>query len=470
MNICRGGSGYFCGPRRRYICWAVSMKTLLITSFHAHISRNILGTDTLSILAARNDLSVVIVVPDYKKSYFEERFARPRVVIAGVPHYLASRAISGLVFKRLARAMLPTGTVRFKRRYKFYWDRKLLYFVASYLAGILSRSFLAQRLARYLDFRLASPGIFFRLLKDCKPDAVFATDLHDENDVALIQDARRLGIPVIGMWRSWDNPTQQLLRMAPDRFLMGSKQLEEETAALHRYPPASMAAVGHPHYDRYRRGPGRSRSEFCAQWGLDPEKKIILYAAGGDKIIRLNDLDQYVMEILGTVDANVIVRYPPGEDVRLVDFRQPSNMVIDRPGLRFAARPGELEIRPEDDANLRDELSWSDVVISGPTSVLLDGMFFDKPVIAVDCYPARRNAYRRSWGYPLDHIRKLLATGGVRHARSRDEFMHELGAYLANPGRDAPGRAAARGRWFSYADGNASQRLAAELLKFIGLE
>lgn len=446
------------------------MKTLLITSFHAHISRNILSTEVLSALAARDDLRLIIVVPDYKKAYFEEHFGAPRVVIAGVPHYLASRAISGLFFKRLSRVLFPTGTVRFKRRYKFYWDRKFLFFLASCLAGVLSRSFLAQRLARRLDFRLASPGVFFELLKSYKPDAVFATDLHDENDVALIQDARRLDIPVIGMWRSWDNPTQQLLRLAPDRIMVGSKESEEETIALHRYPLASMAAVGHPHYDRYRRGPGCSRLEFCRQWGFDPGKKIILYAAGGDKIIRLNDIDQYVMEVLGKTRANVIVRYPLGEDVRLVNFIRPSNTFIDRPGFRFTVRPGELEIRPEDDANLRDELFWSDVVISGPTSVLLDGIFFDKPVIAVDFYPTRRNIYERSWGYPLDHIKKLLSTGGVWHAGSRDEFMQCLEAYFANPNLHAEGRARARGRWFSWADGNSSQRLAAELLKFLGLE
>ena len=53
------------------------MRTLFITSFHAHISRNILATPVLSILKSRQDLRLVILVPDYKVSYFEENFGPP---------------------------------------------------------------------------------------------------------------------------------------------------------------------------------------------------------------------------------------------------------------------------------------------------------------------------------------------------------------------------------------------------------
>jgi len=443
------------------------MKTLFITSFHAHISRNILETEALRLLAVRADLMIVIVVPDYKVPYFQEYFAGANVIIEGVGQYRSARAFTGLFFKRLSRALLPTGTTLGKRRYKYYWDRKLWYMIAAIIAGFFGRSFLVRRLVRRLDLAFSPAGFFFPLLDHYSPAAVFSTDIHNDDDVALTQDARRRGIPVVGMWRSWDNPTQQTLRVFPERLLVGSEELRRETIIFQHFPSLQIAMTGHPHYDRYLRGPIRSRDEFCRRWGIDPKKKIILYAAGGDKIIRENDIDQYVIETLGRLDINVIVRYPPGEDVHLVNFTKPANAVIDKPGFRFTARPGEFEIRKEDDDNLIDQLYWSDIVVSGPTSILLDGAFLDKPVITVDFYPRhRRSPYEHSWGYLLDHVKKLLATGGVWHARSKGGFLKAVAAYMSDSQLHSEGRAKIRTMWFSHADGHAAERVAEALLRF----
>ena len=444
------------------------MRTLFISSFHPHISRNILHTPVLRLVAAHPDLRIVIVVPDYKVEYFREHFAGDKVVIEGVKQYQSARTFAGLFFKRLSRTLLHTGTTVGKRRYKFYWDRKLGYMIAAVIAGFFGRSFLVRRLARRLDLAFSPAGFFFPLLDLYSPAAVFSTDIHNDDDVALMQDARRRGIPIIGMWRSWDNPTQQMLRVFPELLLIGSEELRRETAALHRFPEARIAMTGHPHYDRYPRGPIRSRDEFCALWGMDPQRGIILYAAGGDKIIRENDIDQYVIETLGGIEANVIVRYPPGEDIRLVNFTKPANVVIDLSGHRFAARRGEFEIRPEDDDNLIDQLYWSDVIISGPTSVLLDGAFMDKPVIAGDFHPReRRSRYQRSWGYLLDHIHKLFSTGGVWYAGSREQFLKGIEVCLSDRELHSEGRAKIRGMWFSHADGRASRRAAEAIDGFL---
>ena len=446
-------------------------KTLLISSFHSHISRNILATKAFSLLAARRDLQIVVVVPIYKKQYFEDTFGGDgRVIIEGVKQYQASRTRRGLFFKRLGMLLFDTGTTRAKKRYKYYWDRKLLYFLVAMCLGWVGRSLIVRRAVRFLDLKFSSPDLFGALMDAYHPDAVFSTDIQDENDVALMQDARRRHIPVIGMLRSWDNTTQRILRVLPDRLLVGSEALREEVVRFYRYPEVQMALVGHPHYDRYVHGPLSSRDVFFRQRGFDTKKTLILYAAGGDKIIRKNDIDQYVMEILGALPVNVLVRYPPGEDIRLVNYVCPPNTVIEKPGVRFSARHGEFEIQKSDDDTLIDELCWSDIVISGPTTILLDGVLVDKPVIAVDCYPSPRPLYARSWGYFLDHMRKLINTGGVRYVASREEFLAAIASYLRDPSQDQEGRARSRALWFSHADGASGERLAREICMSLDLD
>ena len=74
------------------------MKTVFVTSFHPHISRNILSTDALATVQSAPDTRVVLVVPDYKKEYFASRFGGEHVIIEGVPTYQASKTWRGLFF------------------------------------------------------------------------------------------------------------------------------------------------------------------------------------------------------------------------------------------------------------------------------------------------------------------------------------------------------------------------------------
>ena len=447
------------------------MRTIFITSFHPHISRNILHTPVLERLKQESDLRIVIIVPSYKVDYFTQQFGGEQILVEGVDMYAASKKKRGIIFKRLGMYLCPTDTVRLRRRFKLYCDHKLIFFIFACLIGFAGRSRQVRALVRMIDYYVSPKGFFASLLDRYKPDLIFSTDPQNDNDISLMQDARMRGIPLIGMVRSWDNTTQRVFRIFPDRLLVGSRTAADECLAIHGYPKEKLVFTGQPHYDRYLNAPITPREKFFTEFSLDPAKPFILYAPVGDVtlIMKENDMDQYVMEILGSIGMQILVRFPPDEQVRLVQFNQPPHMVIHRPGHVFKnGQFTDREIRKEDDDSLIDEIFYSSLVITGPTSISLDAAYMDKPVIAVDCYPSKRHFFEKVYQYSYSHLKKLLHTGGIHYAQTKEDLLRQIDIYRKDPAVDSEGRARIRANWFSRADGHASDRVADEILACLG--
>ncbi|MBI1975588.1 MAG: CDP-glycerol glycerophosphotransferase family protein [Candidatus Vogelbacteria bacterium] len=441
------------------------MKTVVISSFHPHISRNILLTPFLARIVDAG-VRVVIVTADYKVPYFQKTFSAKNIVIEGVPLYGASRTRRGIFFKRLSFYLFNTETARTRKKYEYYCRGKYIHYAISRFFGFVGRSNIARRMLRALDHAL-SPRDFFRHILDVhKPDAVFSTDIQNENDVSLMQDARRRGVLVVGMVRSWDNPTQRILRVMPDRLIVGSQLLADEVAELYQYPRARIFITGDPRYDKYLSGPSTTREEFCRRFNLDPEKKLLLYAPISDMLIRQNDVDQPIIEFLGTLCASILVRFPPSVGVCIGEsFKKPPNVAFDQPGVGFKKdRVTDQEISREDDQCLVDSLYHADIVISGPTSIPVDAVLIDKPSIMVEIYHRPYDFCESIFNFKFAHIQKVLATGGIRHVRSIEELRLAISDYFTSPELDSDGRARIRGRWHSHSDGRASERLAGALI------
>ena len=447
------------------------MKTIFITSFHPHISRNILLTSTFEILKKEPDMRLVLIVPDYKVEYFKEQFGEVNVFVEGVRPSGANKTKRGILLKRLGMYLCPTDTVYLRRQFKYYCDHKIGSFAFAWIAGLIGHSRMIRRYIRLVDYYVAPKRFFYPLLDKYQPDLIFSTDPQNDNDVSMMQDARRRHIPIIAMVRSWDNATQRVFRVFPDRMLAGSNAIAQECIAIHGFPKEKLVVTGQPHYDRYLTAPIKPKEQFFKEYGLDTGKRLIMYAPVGDValIMKENDVDQYVMEILASVDAQVIVRFPPDENVRLVNFNKPATMHIHRPGYAFSnTRFTDREIRRQDDDSLIDQIYYSSVVVTGPTSICLDAAFMGKPVIAVDCYPSARGFFQKVYQYSYSHMKKMLACKGVYYATTKEDMLAGIHRYLKNPATDAEGRTRIREQWFSHADGHAGERVAKEIFSVLG--
>lgn len=447
-------------------------KTIFISSFHPFISRNILSTPALShILNMRSDARIVILVPDYKKKYFEKLFLRDQVVIQGVETAGAPR-FRTLFFKRMSRAMLNTETARIQKRSKLHIEGGIFYFLASYIAVGLGKFTLFRGCARLLDYWSADFERFNEALFRWKPDLIVATDVQNEHNVSLLQAARYYKIPAIAMVRSWDNLTsmQGVMRMMPKILLVPTERLKKEAMEYHDVPQDRIRVVGIPHYDRYRKGRKMPREEFFRSMNINPAKKLILYTTLGDRYAGTASVDQAALDILKNIDANVIIRCHPGDTITLDDsFKTSATMVFDRPGVMFKeGNFGDREISPEDDRNLEHELFYADVVVLCASTIAVDAAIFDKPAIGI----AFSGVSAPYWAsprrfYDYTHLRQIVKSGGIRLADSREKLLHEIREYLRDPLRDQDGRKKIVLRQGGFADMESSERVAKAIVNQI---
>jgi hypothetical protein len=95
--------------------------------------------------------------------------------------------------------------------------------IKEWISPLFGRSWLAYRMLNGIRASLNPAREMEPLLRCWMPAAVFANDVFDPAEGALLRCARRLGVRTVGMVRSWDNPTNKGVLPTPiDRLLVWS--------------------------------------------------------------------------------------------------------------------------------------------------------------------------------------------------------------------------------------------------------
>ena len=291
-------------------------------------------------------------------------------------------------------------------------------------------------------------------------------------DLRLVHASRDAGVPVVGMVRSWDNPTAKgLLRVLPDTILVHNEAVKGELTRFHGVPAEKIKTVGVPHYDRYFTHEAVDVAGFKKRLGLNSEKKLVLYAPVGDRYLSDNTVDRDIVSILDKLlppNYEILVRLPPTDSVRDLPVGRRGRITVERPGGGFGVLKA-TELSGGDDERLIETLQTVDMVVTGPTTMCIDASIFDKPVILVgfDGYKTRSyyESVRRYFDY--DHWRPVIESGGAPLALTLGEFGELISQYLADPSRDSDGRRQIVSAEAAYTDGRSSERMVKTLVSFI---
>jgi hypothetical protein len=331
-------------------------------------------------------------------------------------------------------------------------------------------------LERSLQWRLRTTRKYDELFARLKPDLVFnGSHIHGSAGELPLRVAQRMGIKTAGFIFSWDNLTSRSRIFAPyDYWLVWHEGMKRQLLGIYpKIRPENVFVTGTPQMDfHFRPEYVMSREELARRIGIDPARPFILYTTGIDYhfpkehlhvelIIRLlKDLDVPVRPQL--VVRNYIKGTSP--EMKAMSERKIEDVVFPPMLWDMAwATP-----RPEDLELYCSLLRHAAMSINAASTVTLEFLLIDKPVINLDFDPPGSNlapcdGFKRHIRF--DHFWPVAQSGGTMVAQSEDDLRHMLIRGLTQPEADREARKRFVSDFFgSTADGKSGQRVAETLL------
>ncbi len=453
----------------------MNKKTIFINIGEDIVIRNIFTKSFWSEFLSQNLYNVVVLVQEGKKDFFKQILPEGLIIeeykrgkVGRKESLLNSLARSGID----SHTNLWSKMRSYKRGDSSFFDTMWKRFLATTLGNFDWYKKMIRKLLLTI-----TPDEKLKLLYDTyKPVAIFATSLSNYDfDVPISREAKRRGVKLIGMGRSWDNfSSHGLLRVVPDVFLIQNPflvDMAEKYQAIYQ-KEVPMTVIGLPHYDAVAHLENilEPREKFLNRLGLSQNDKYILYGAMGEFLfIHEGELARVFDSLMEEKKINVdkiIYRAhpkfkitPPEEGFKHVlfdtsgDYVKNSNEGID------------------DNAYLINSIFHSELLVTGASTMAIDGAILDKPIVCVafDGVTEEKNVdYYESVKRFYDlytHFEDLMEMKGVKIAYNKEELVAGVKAYLHDPSVDKEGRARIKDRFAYKIDGLSASRLADELKK-----
>ncbi len=448
-------------------------QTIFIAIFEGVEAKNILRTPVLSTLLQKPDLRIVLFTKSEERvEYYKKEFNDPRllyeVVKVPAPHGV-DRFFAGLKF-----LLLRTPTTDLKRRMTHEESGRFFNFIIGFFLNRLLSRPIVRRLARFLDYHLVRNDIFSSYFETYHPDAVFLAHLFDEPEIHLLREAKRRAVFSIGLVNSWDKATARgILRLLPDKLVVFNDIVKNEVVTHNEMRPDNVFESGLPQYDIYATHHPSSRNDFFRKIGLDPRKRLIVYAPMGSAF---SDVDWHmidlVTDLIGKGDiknAELLVRFQPNDFIDEAELKQRPGLTYDYPGRRFTGKRGiDWDMDGKDLHHLADTLYHASLIISFASSIPIDALAFDKPSINIGFEPALsaggregKRLLRKSptQYYKMEHYRRVLESGGITFVHSPEELVERANFLLDNPSFGAKERAKLKKEQWQFEDGGSGERI-----------
>lgn len=410
----------------------MNRKTIFITSFFGFIGRNLLSSGMLDSLSKASDSRIVIFLPAEKKALYQKLFPSDNIIIEGIKSKKSTAAENffSVLFSYLSdveRWRMDLVTFRKNGQYL----HAALFWILSKLGHLK----LVRRLARRADYVFMPKNRYTEYFEKYRPDMVFATDIFRTQDVYLMREARRRGVFILGMVRSWDNITSKgLNRIIPDKLIVNNPIVKNQAIFYNDINPDDIHVIGVPHYDRYVTEPRVSRAELFKKLNLDPNKKMVLISPP-IRTYTYDPIAPAVIDALKSLDVQAVVRLHLMGKSNIGTLQStPNKIFIDVPESNPSIEKTDL-ITGDD--YLADLLYHSDVIISHISTLTIDAAVFNKPSVFIG-FDVEQKPYHEGLRrfHDMEYLQEIRKIGGVKLAENLDELTKYVSQYLANPELD----------------------------------
>lgn len=322
---------------------------------------------------------------------------------------------------------------------------------------------------------------YLQLLQNDKPSHVFFTHQRPSYLAPFLYATIQLKIPVGTFIFSWDNlASKGRMLGAFDYFLVWSNLMKEEL--LYFYPNVkneNVTVVGTPQFEPYVMEKYQTtKAAFFAKFNLDSSKKIICYSCadvsiGKNDPVAIKAIAEALRSDMFKTDVQVIVRTSPAEDdARFKAIREKFPEIIWNVPKWKLTRENHAESwsqrvpSEEDITDLRSLLEYVDVNVNMCSTMSLDFMLFDKPVINTVFGNSTNGMYNDQRFLNYDHYKKVVDSGAVTVAKNAVELINQINVALINPTERAIQRKKMINLQISKELSGTSRRITASILKW----
>lgn len=299
-----------------------------------------------------------------------------------------------------------------------------------------------------------------------KIDLMVITNPLYRDETMIWSSAKSLGIPTIGIMRSWDN-LYQGIKIFTDKLVVWNEVNKQEAIQLIGFPSEQIMTIGACQFDGYfDKAYQLNKEDLCTQIGFDPNKPIITIATIGelwggwdengniDQLLELNQ--QYFKN-----ELQFIIRLHPGSKYeRLMHYGALPNVFLSHirqqiPTLGWYMDKKEVGF-------LGSILKHSDVVISPGSTITIETAIFDTPTL----FPTY-NYYQPEFGkqcYEIilpRHHKRLRELDLVPFIEKPEDLLPALQKALTNKSWYAKQRQQLFNDYIVYNDGKSTDRLVA---------
>lgn len=299
----------------------------------------------------------------------------------------------------------------------------------------------------------------------------------------VVLAAKTIGIRTGTFIFSWDNLSSKARIVAPfDDYYVWSDLMRRELLAYYPHiDDSQIHVIGTPQFDPYADSSLLwSREDFCARIGADPMRPLVCYSGGDtgtcpeDQLhvravleeIRSRRIRHNPQVILRPMPVDIGTRY---ESVR----REFPELIYAAPAWIHPSNANWSQVLPlpSDVQFLANLTTHCDVNINVASTMTLDFAIHDRPIVNI----AFDIAERPPLGIPIDelyyefdHYLPVIELGAARVARSRDELVEHVNAYLDDPSLNREGRAALIALELGTELGGSTRRLVNQLSAYAG--
>jgi hypothetical protein len=448
-------------------------KTIFLAIAFGTSVRDVLRNDTYRLLVQNKNINIIVFAQDISDLFVQE-FGAENVKFEKLN--IAKVSLIERLLLHFHRAVLR-DKCRTIDLGNTGGDTFMLDFftpIARFLLFILGRK-KVNSLIHFL-YKIFSPGKDYKGFFDLyKPDLVIVTRvLNYSNDYPMLRMANKVKVPTIALVSSWDNLTSKaFFPFSLDSLVVWNNVLKNEAIELFNFQKEKIFTSGIPRYDLFFRKEGfGSKIEFLKKFGLDSNKKLIMYGTGSsttgmsilDPVTPEPNIAKYIADQinLGVIpNTQLIVRlHPQANPDHYNELINLPNVYLQIPGKKSAFHDRLFSM--SDDIEFGETLLFSDVVVNFASTITIDAAVFNRPIVCANFDMNGKRPYKISPKriYEFDHYAKLLTCNGVHLAPTKEDMIQGIIEYLQNPNKDQEGRRKIIEQQCLFKDGMSGKRIA----------